>query len=256
MLSYCGIVTIVAFIAALLFIKNKALRFSLIFMAITMLPYLPVLMSVSYQPSRYRYMPLVGFNIILAVLLVRLRNIPFSSEFIRKSTAVIGILFIVIFLVGNIYYITLDELDYDRYGKSHQKLVNKAQAILNQLPLDRTIVFVNSSNLNVPALDFEQLYKAKVWFPRSTAPWKLVYIEHLLTFCAYTDKKEGLFILQDKQKASQNILDGKYRTLAFSDTDFFFPQLAPSHIKQILKALAEQEQQAQVTVLQYIMPAS
>ncbi len=252
LLPYLGIMTFLAFFSALIFINNKTLRFTLIWIVLTMLAYLPIIGTGNYQPSRYRYLPLVGFSVFLAVLLLRLKNKAFSSNIIRQSVVLSVTFFIVIFVVGNIYYIVLDEMDYDRYGKVHQTLVNKAQDILKQLPLDKTIVFANFSNLNVPASVSKEMNLPKLFFVRPTAPWKLVYIEDLLTFCTYADKREGTFIIQAKKVASQNILDGKYKAFAFSNTGFYFPELGPKQIEQLLENLGDQNSRRRVMALQYV----
>ncbi len=252
LLPYLGGITALAFLAALLCMRNKSIRFSLIFMVVTMLPYLPVPMSVNYQPSRYRYIPLVGFSIILATLLIRLKNTVFLSRLIQRGIMLFEGLFLVIFVLGNMYFITLDKMDYGRYGKIHQTLVNKTQAMFNRLPLDQTILFINLSNLNVPASDFEKILKPKLWFPRREAPWKLVFMKDMLTFCGYTAQKHGFFIILDKQEATQNILEGKYVLLAFSDEGFYFPKFPLRQVEQVIHGLGDSNSPSRIMALRYI----
>jgi hypothetical protein len=251
LLPYLGVMTFLAVFSALIFINNKILRFSLIWIVLTMLLYLPVIGTGNYQPSRYRYIPLVGCCLLLSDLLLRLKNKTFSSNVKRRGTMLVEMLFIVIFVVGNIYYIVQDEMDYDYYGKVHQMLVNKAQDFSRQLPLDKTIVFVNLSDSNIPALAVEKMIMPKLFYVRPTAPWKLVYIQDLLTFCAYADNKEGFFVIQNKKMASQNILNNTYKALAFSNEDFYFPKLDSKQIEQVLRELGDHNLQSRVTALQY-----
>ena len=251
LLPYLGTIMVVVFMVAFFLIRNKTIRFSLIWIVLTMLMYLPVSGSGGYQPSRYRYIPLVGFNLLLAVLLGYLKNKAFSSHFIRYTVGLFVGGFLVLVVVGNIYYITLDEIDYDRYGKVHQLLMQKTQEILPQLPLDQTIVFVNRSNLNMPVLMSKQMFLPKLLFVRTTAPWQLIYIDNLLTFCAYTDQKAGFFAIQDKKTALQNIFTGNYQVLAFSTSGFYFPKIDATQVDQMIQALSDAKSLGRVMALQY-----
>jgi hypothetical protein len=248
----CAILTLIAYVAALFLVKQKIIRFGLIFMLLVMLPYLPVPLSVNYQPSRYRYVPLVGFSLALAGTLMHLAAFRRSSPGIRRwiTIGICGLL--CIFVGGNLYYITLDDMDYDRFGATHAQLVELAQQVLPQIPLDRPLVFVNTSNVNAGALDFEQLYKPKLWFVRGAGPWKIVHIDDLLTVGLYANHQTGIFVTQAWSDISEEMVNEHYTVLAFADTGFYFPTVEPAHIMELAEMIEDAATQRRIMALRYL----
>jgi hypothetical protein len=83
-----------------------------------------------------------------------------------------------------------------------------------------------------------------------------VYIEQLLTVCAYIDNRTGVFILEEKLVASQHIREGEYAALALSDEGFYWMNVPDARIEELIQALGDQDAQRHVMALRYIDPGS
>lgn len=215
-----SIVFTIIYFALLLKLKDKIIKFGLLWIPVTMLSYLPVPIAQYIQTSRYRYIPIAGFCIFLSSIIYNFFSSTYSKKAIIKTATVFSI---VLFVFVNIYYIHLQQQDYNFIGKIHLSLVNGLKPIANSIPKDKTIIFINNFYFNGPKYITDHLKLPFPLFGNAYAVLGMVNIESLLNFCCFDKQTKGIYEIEDsKQKIIEDIKSNNITGLMFTKDGFSF----------------------------------
>lgn len=249
-----GILMTVVLVFLVFWIKDRVLKYGLLFTLFSMLPYLPVKTVAFFQYSRYRYIPFAGFSLILAYLLfLAFRNLMARKKKDKMKKPLLALLFIflVIYTGVNIYYIQLEEKGYKLFGEYHRALVENIRPLAPSLPKDGLIIFFNDSNVCVPK-DIAEKIQRRPMFVRGGAPWGLISVDDLLNFMNLKSACPGYYYrVEAKDEIIAKIRSGEYEGLLFTDKKGF--SLFKFNDEFLKKALPEWEKASElgknVTVL-------
>src|SRR3989339_819563 len=235
-----SIIVLIAYFSCLLLIKDKMIRFGLFWMLITLIPYLPVPTVKYFQYSRYRYIPVAGFAIIISAVVMKLYNMKITSgkkNLFKYSYKIIAVSVVLVYALSNVYYIDLEEQGYKTFGDYHKQLVNKIMPLMESVPKDKMVVYVNSYYFNGPKyMQQYHLIMPRLLFVRSTGPLGLVYIEDLLTFCKYDTENPGVYVQErSKEKVFKCMADNNYTGIQFTEKGFSFFQLNKNRFEDLKK---------------------
>src|SRR3989339_364418 len=235
-----SIIVLIAYFSCLLLIKDKMIRFGLFWMLITLIPYLPVPTVKYFQYSRYRNIPVAGFAIIISAVVMKLYNMKITSgkkNLFKYSYKIIAVSVVLVYALSNVYYIDLEEQGYKTFGDYHKQLVNKIMPLMESVPKDKMVVYVNSYYFNGPKyMQQYHLIMPRLLFVRSTGPLGLVYIEDLLTFCKYDTENPGVYVQErSKEKVFKCMADNNYTGIQFTEKGFSFFQLNKNRFEDLKK---------------------
>lgn len=213
--QYLVILLVVAgFLLALILLNNKLALWGFCVMVLAHIPTLPI----PYAPSRFNYIPLVGFWIMI---------VAFADQIIRKlkptaaylQQLVIG-LFIGSVIVYNIIMLQWEIKDYSRLGEACQTIVSMYKPIKDQVRLNQPVLFINQGTRR-PIQEVEQSLQGnlKLLFARPEALWQLVQFAPLANF-AGTPFKQRMFPVQAED--FEKILHTPFQLLIFTDQGFFW----------------------------------
>lgn len=158
--------------------KNSLACWGMGWMLLTMGISLPI----EYAPSRYNYLPLVGFGIVIAAVYMQVKEIGFF----RKNP----ISFTACLLALGVWYVSYHAImlqweiqDYKKYGTFHQRLVEMYKDLPTQFPPETPILFMNYGTQK-PISELERSYKGypKLLFKRKSAMWELMYFDTFINY--------------------------------------------------------------------------
>jgi hypothetical protein len=160
--------------------KNMLALYGLIWMLMTISISLPIL----FPPTRYNYIPLVGFWIMIIAWLEKDIK-DFIKKYKIKPVLALGIISILILFYTAHQAIMLqwEIKDYYRRGSTHKILVDMYLKVKDQLPHDRPVVFIDLGQRRaVDELAGSIKGYMKVLFVRNPAIWQQVYLAPLANF--------------------------------------------------------------------------
>ena len=235
-----GTVSTILFALFLFLTKDKVVKFGLLWIPITMAAYLPVPAVNYFQYSRYRYIPIAGFCIVLGSIITGLFEAPKKKKpgYLRLGINILAAIFIAIFLITNIYYVHLEQKGYKLFGNYHKLLADSLN--INTPPSnfqkDKTIIFINYYNFNAPKYVNMQIKMPRPMFVRAYAPLGLIYIEDLINFCNYKENTDGIFTIDySRNSLSTSISTGKYLGLQFTKNGFSYFVLNENNAGNIIE---------------------
>jgi hypothetical protein len=205
--------------------KNRLALFGLLWMLMTIAISLPIF----YAPSRYNYLPLLGFWIMIIAWLEKDIKDLINKFKIKNSIAlpVIGVL-ILFYLAHQVIMVQKEIRDYRQIGAAHKMLINMYLKVKDQIPQHRPVVFINLGKRR--ALDelnrSLQGYR-KLLFPRKDAVWQMIFIASLANFVG-----NPFSTLMKPVPAAEldTVFQQDFTTLVFTDNGFF---LSDAHAKTI-----------------------
>ena len=164
----------------LLWTRNRLGGFGMAWMLLTMLIALPI----QYAPSRYNYLPLIGFwMMIVAVADDALRRLRAKHACdMRLARGAIGLI-LVMYGAYHAMMLQAEIADYARHGAFHQRLIEMYQPIKGRVPSEKPIIFINRGEWKpLPQLANSIQGYPKLFFVRGAALWQLVYFDALANF--------------------------------------------------------------------------
>jgi hypothetical protein len=199
----------------LIFRKSYLSLWGMSWMLITIAISLPIY----YTPSRYNYLPLTGFWIMLICFVFEETDNIIKKLKLNEKTiyTLIGILFIIIILYQSIM-LQWEIRDYRFQSKPYKKLAQMYLKIKDKLPMSKPIVFIDNGKRKAvnEAID-EMIGYKKILFVRSTAIWQLVYLQPLHNFLTKSYNTRMVNLPKNKIK---EVIEGGFDILYFSDYGF------------------------------------
>jgi hypothetical protein len=176
-------------------------------------------MFVFHQTSRYYYVPLVGLGIIVGQGLVTILEY-FGDRNLQKAAFGICLIFLIViiyFIIG----INLEEQDYDYFGEMHRQAAESfKQNILPIISKDThtMVVFLRPDSRRF-AESLDENFRLKPWYLPRTYKW--IYVRSygifglsntyaFVTYCAYNEVKNTLFVNVPYEEFREQMLSGEY----------------------------------------------
>lgn len=213
----------------------RVYQFGFLWMCIMMLP----TVFVGHQTSRYYYVPLVGLGIIvgqgLSEMLISLwkRN----AQKAISGVCTIYILILIYLIVG----VNLEEQDYDFFGEIHRQAAESfTQNILPAMPKnDHTMAVFLKQDSTKLAEELYAKFLLKPWYFPGTYKW--VFRRHqavlglantygFVSYCAYHEAKDTLFVNVPYEEYRQKLLTGDFYVI-FHDYETNTFRFGPERLK-------------------------
>jgi hypothetical protein len=189
---------------------------------IWMLFSIAISLSIFYAPSRYNYLPLIGFWIMVISFLSREIKALKEKFKIKPQLVYLVIGVILLFHLGyQVAMLQWEIEDYRNQGEAHRTVVEMYRKVKDELPRGRPIIFVDISKRKAidEAVKAVQGYR-KLLFVRTRAIWQLVFISPLANFVGEPFKERMELIPGNQLDA---VFKGNYTVLVFTDAGFFIP---------------------------------
>jgi hypothetical protein len=207
--------------------KNRIALLGLSWMLITLAISLPI----RFAPSRYNYLPLIGFWILIVAFL-EAEFQRFSRKYdLKKPLKILVVVIPLLFYAGQqVIMLQWEIKDYRRWGSTHQEVARMYAEVKDQLPHDRPIVFIDQGTRKAvqEAADAVQGYR-KLLFVRETAIWQQMYLSSLSSF--FGDPfNETLEPVPPGQL--DRVFQGEFAVLVFTDSGFFISEAHKDRIRE------------------------
>ncbi|UCH97765.1 MAG: hypothetical protein JSV88_13180 [Candidatus Aminicenantes bacterium] len=160
--------------------KNRLALYGLLWMLMT----IGITLSIHYAPSRYNYLPLVGFWIMIAAWLEKdIKDLLKKIEIEKLSIILVIGVPILFYLALQVIMLQKEIKDYHQRGSTHKVLVDMYLKVKDQLPHDRPIVFIDLGQRRaVDELRRSIKGYKKLLFVRNRAIWQQVFLAPLANF--------------------------------------------------------------------------
>ena len=210
--------------------KNKLALWGMTFMVILMLPTI----LIKYAPSRYNYLPLMGFYIMVIAFFEK------GIEWLSKKYKVKKIYILIIVITTLVFYLSYQYImlqweikDYKYFGNSHKQIYNMYNEVKDKLPLHQPIIFINAGTKKAvrEASQGVQGY-SKLLFVREDGIWQMVYLAPLANFAGQPFKH---LMLPYPKKELGSVIKGVFRVLLFKDNGFCFTEKYTKKLKEFYK---------------------
>ncbi|MGD2092649.1 MAG: glycosyltransferase family 39 protein [Candidatus Aminicenantes bacterium] len=210
--------------------KNMLALYGLVWMLMTIAISLPIY----YTPSRYHYLPLVGFWIMIIAWLEK-----DIKDFIKKYTikpvlalVVIGVL-ILSYTAHQVIMLQWEINDYHKRGSTHKILVDMYLKVKDQIPHDRPLVFIDLGQRRA----VDELARSingyqKLLFVRKRAIWQQVFLAPLANF---TGSPFSTVMKPIPKTELQAALQKDFTPLVFTDRGFFISHAYKQRIRDFYR---------------------
>jgi hypothetical protein len=246
--QYVLLFAALAGLAFLLFRRqNRLALFGLGWMLATMSISLPIY----YSPSRYHYIPLVGFWIMVVALAAD--EIPRLAERFKVKKVLIYVVIGVALHFYGIYHTAVlqwEIKDYQKRGAMHKCLVDMYEKVKDRLPFDRPVVFIDLGKRKaVHEMASSVRGYQKLLFVREKAIWQQVFLGPLANFAGDPFKR-----LLEEVPANEldDVLNSEFTVLVFNDEEFFVPTVDEYKRKVLDYFRQHQELPFKVQVLRFV----
>jgi len=199
--------------------KNRLALWGMTFMILSMLPTI----LIKYAPSRYNYLPLLGFYIMVIAFFEK------GIEWLSKKYKIEKIYISIIVITSLVFYLSFQVImlqweikDYKYFGNLHKQVVNMYNKIKDKLPLHQPIIFINAGTKRAvyKASQSVQGY-SKLLFARNNGIWQMVYFAPLANF---SGKPFKYLMVPYPKKELGSVIKGVFRVLLFKDNGFYFTE--------------------------------
>jgi len=196
--------------------KNWLAVWGMIWMFLTVAISLPIY----YTPSRYNYLPLMGFWIMVIAFLER--EITWMCKTFKISRNLVYSLIIIALASHTSYQVMMlqwEIKDYKFHGNSHKTVVKMYNKIKRQIPFNRPIIFINQGTRK-PIIELTKDYQGypKLLFARKEDIWELINFAALANFAGEPFKRLMIPIPQDNVERIFQKKD--FTTILFTDQGF------------------------------------
>lgn len=211
------VIIFVSFTGMLILLKNRLALWGMTWMFLAIMITLPVY----YAPSRYNYLPLIGFWIMVAAFFDQILRMLIHKLNIRREIIFLCVGACLCYLVPyQIIMVQWEIKDYRRFGDAHKTVVEWYNTAKEQIFVNQRIIFINyGTRKPIHEITSSLQGYQKLLFARSQAIWQLIYFAPLANF-AGEPFKQRMIPIQQEQIA--NIFQQDFHVLIFTDQGFFF----------------------------------
>lgn len=196
--------------------KNMLALYGLIWMLMTIVISLPIY----YLPSRYHYLPLVGFWIMIIAWLEKDIKDIIKKFKIKNSIVLLLIGIPILFYLGHQVIMLQKEIkDYRQRGADHKILIDMYLKIKDQLPLHRPVVFIDLGKRRpIDELNRSLQGYKKLLYKRNDAIWQQVLLAPLANFAG---NPFSTLMRPIPAEELDTVIQQDFTTLVFTDNGFF-----------------------------------
>jgi hypothetical protein len=205
--------------------RNRIAFTGLLWMCITIAISLPI----QYAPSRYNYLPLLGFWImVVAFLDFELKNLTNRFKIKRGFLAAVTGLALLFYISHQSIMLQWEIKDYHRWGSTHKQVVDMYKQVRNQINRDKPLLFINLGTRKAVHETTRAIQGyGKLLFVREKALWQQMHLSTLDNFLG-SPFKETLEPIPAKKV--EQVLNGECTTLVFTDNGFF---ISDAHLPKV-----------------------
>jgi cell division protein ZapA (FtsZ GTPase activity inhibitor) len=212
-----GLLLLLAILLVAASSRNRLALFGLAFMILTMLPTI----SIALNPSRFNYLPLLGFWIAAVALVDQgVQVLAQRSPGLGRKAAVVIAALVLAVTAFQVHRLQGEIADYRLYGELHRQLADLYEQIEEEIPTGRPFLFVDLGARNA-AVEFQRLATGyrKVINPKVGGLWEIAYLDDLANVLGRPFERR-MQRLPDEAVRSPNLLSD--RALVFTDHSFRF----------------------------------
>jgi hypothetical protein len=210
------VVVLIALTYWLLRRKNMLALYGLLWMLMTIAISLPIY----HTPSRYHYLPLVGFWIMIIAWLEKDIK-DFTKKYKIKpilALVVIGVL-ILFYTAHQVIMLQWEIKDYHKRGSTHKVLVDMYLKVKDQLPHHVPVVFIDLGQRRA----VDELARSingyrKLLFVRKRAIWQQVFLAPLVNFVG---DPFSILMKPIPKTGLDAVFQQDFTALVFTDNGFF-----------------------------------
>lgn len=202
-----------------------------LWMLLAMMPTL----HIYYAPSRFNYLPLMGFWIMVvasvdAVLAMLRRTWRVPQRYIALGCALcVGCL-----VAYHGIMVQWEIHDYRIFGNWHKKLVEAYREIVDEVPADEPILLVNASRKNA-VVEFEKAIRGhiKMQYSKPGGLWEIIYFDDLADYVG-----DPFHFRMERIDAPlpENLLDQPFTVIVFTDDGFRMTQAYNAEFRAFFRA--------------------
>lgn len=207
--------------------KNWLALSGLLWMLIT----LGISLPIHFAPSRYNYLPLIGFWLLVVALLEAGLKALDKKYPLKQPLKIVIIAVPLLFYAGQqIIMLQWEIKDYRRWGSTHKQVAKMYMDVRDRIPHDRPLIFIDQGTRKAVQETAANVQGyPKLLFVRETAIWQQMHLSALDNFLG-RPFDETLEPVPGKQL--ERIFLGDYTVLVFTDGGFF---LSDAHKNQVLE---------------------
>ncbi|MCP5103394.1 MAG: hypothetical protein GY950_08445, partial [bacterium] len=197
-----------------------------------MLVSMAISLSIFYAPSRYNYIPLLGFWVMVIAFLSREIEELKKRFNLKPRLIIISVTLLLLFHFGHqVAMLQWEIRDYRTLGALHKQVVEMYRVVKAQLPRGEPIIFVDRSTRKAidEMVENVQGYR-KLLYVRQQAIWQLLYIAPLANFAGNTFNERMVPIPGSELAA---VFQGEYTVLEFSGSAFFLSDVHKSQLREM-----------------------
>lgn len=200
-------------------LNSRLTLWGMAWMVITMVP----TMHIYYAPSRFNYLPLMGFWIMTVAFFETIIHVLRQKFTIRKR-------YLFIFFTPSITYLILyhgimtqwEIHDYRLYADLHQTIVERYSEVQRQIPVNQPILLIDKGTQNA-AVIFDQGIRGhiKMQYSKPGGLWQIIYFDHLANYAG----DPFTYMVEPVNKDDVKILlKTPFTVLVFTDDGFEITQ--------------------------------
>jgi hypothetical protein len=232
-------------LVGLVFLKKRLALWGMSLMILAHIPTLPI----PYAPSRFNYIPLVGFWIMMVAVVDQIVQMLGQKLQIKQMylTVIIG-LGIGCLVLYHVIMLQWEINDYRRLGMGCKTIVNMYKAIKVQIRLDQQVIFINQGTRRV-VTELAQSIQGyqKVLFVRSHDIWELIHFAHLANFVGEPFTYRLVPVQEEKIEA---IWQNPFQVVIFTDQGFLMTHTQDDALRQFYQTYHQLP--AQVEAYQFL----
>jgi hypothetical protein len=197
---------------------NRIALFGLFWMFFT----LGISLPIQYAPSRYNYLPLIGFWIMIVAFIEPELEALWKKFKLDPAIKKLLILLPFLFYVGyQSIMLQWEAQDYRKWGETHKMVAEMYTIVQDRIPHDRPLIFMDFGKREA-VLEAMQAIRGhnKLMFVREPAIWQQVFLSALDSFLGNPFKERLEPVPDERIKPLLN--SGNFTPLVFSDDNGFF----------------------------------
>lgn len=215
-------VILLAVLGALAYLLIKRNNRAALFGGAWMLMTIAISLPIYYAPSRYNYVPLMGFWILVVAFLGDEVARAVKRFNIKRPIVITATIVLVLFYaVHQGLMLQVEIKDYKFRGSLHKQMVDMYLQVKDRVPVEKPVLFID---LGTRKAVHEAARKVngydKLYFVREPAIWQQVYLSALVNFAGEPFTR----LMGPVPEAERDsVLKGDFTTLVFTDQGFFIP---------------------------------
>jgi hypothetical protein len=187
---------------------------------------------INYLPSRYNYLPLLGFWIAVVAFLSA--EMQYIFKLVNKAIVCLAVIVAILFYgVYHSVMLQWDIRDYHSNGLDHLQLVRMFEQINPKIPRHLPFFIVNMGQKK-SVWEFSRSVRGqnKILFVRGDAFWQLIHPAQLANFCGNPFSEKATIVPKDQLASA---IDREFTVLVFTNQGFVIANHLRKEIRDYFK---------------------